>query len=170
MITLIAAIDPNNVIGNNGKTPWHIPEELALFKKITVGHAVIVGRKTFDAIGILPDRKMFVLSRSPLLTKEREGVRWCSSIQDALTKTKDERSVFVIGGGEVYAEMMPLADELLISHIHQEYSGDVYFRHFALQATRGKPEELVWKEITRTEYPLFTHIHYIRNEQSSKNR
>lgn len=163
MITLIAAIDQNNVIGKSGKTPWDIPEELKLFKKTTYGHAIIMGRKTFESIGHeLPSRRMFVLSHSPLLSKERAGVRWCSSISDALEKTKKERTVFVIGGGQVYDQFMPIADELRISHLHQEYSGDVYFPHFALQASRGKPGESVWQELSRIEYPLFTHIHYTR--------
>ena len=177
MITLIAAIDPNNVIGKSGKTPWHIPEELKLFKEITYGHAIIVGRKTYESIGhTLPGRRMFVLSRTvPLLTKEGLGevsrdavppltppskggeITFCSSIQDALEKTKQERSVFVIGGGQVYAQMMPFAHEMRISHLHAEYPGDVYFPHVPLQ---------VWQELSRIEYPLFTHIHYVRNDNT----
>ena len=166
MITLLTAIDPNNTIGNHGKTPWDIPEELKLFKKITYGHAVIMGRKTYESIGhALPGRKMFVLSRSPhpnpLPIRGEGSIIFCTSVQDALEQTKQERSVFVIGGGQVYAQMMPLADELLISHIHQEYSGDVFFLNI---------DQRIWQEVSRTEYPRFTHIHYIRNEQPSKNR
>ncbi|HSX25188.1 MAG TPA: dihydrofolate reductase, partial [Candidatus Andersenbacteria bacterium] len=98
----------------------------------------------------------------PNLPLVRGGdVTFCSSIQDALEQTKQERSVFVIGGGEVYAQMMPLADEMRISFIHKEYTGDVLF---------PKIDQRIWQEVSRKEYPLFTHIHYIRNEQPSKNR
>lgn len=153
MITLIAAVAKNGVIGNNNKTPWQIPEELALFKEITMGHTVIMGQKTYESIGhALPGRQMFVLTHSPQPTPSPDLV-FCSSIQDALNKTKSERSVFVAGGGSVYAQMMPLADELRISHINQEYPGDVLFPEI---------HPNTWKESSRTEYELFTHIHYIR--------
>jgi dihydrofolate reductase len=166
VITLIAAVAKNGVIGTDNKTPWDIPEEMELFKEITSGHAIIVGRKTFESIGhTLPGRRMFVLShvRQGYDGQARTGggdIVFCSSIEDALEKTKKERTIFVIGGGEVYAEFMPLADEMRISHLHQKYSGDIFF---------PKIDDTIWKEISRTEYKLFTHIHYTHNAKSSKN-
>ncbi|MEO6077852.1 MAG: dihydrofolate reductase [Candidatus Andersenbacteria bacterium] len=173
MITLIAAVAKNGVIGTDNKTPWNIPEEMELFKNITSGHAIIVGRKTFESIGhALPGRRMYVLTRNPLpspclparqappIQGEGGDIVFCSSIKDALEKTKKERTIFVIGGSEVYAEFMPLADEMRISHLYQEYSGDIFF---------PKIDNTIWQEISRTEYKLFTHIHYTRNAKPSKN-
>lgn len=153
MITLVAAIDPNNVIGKSGKTPWNIPEELQLFKKITFGHALITGHTTYKSIGHgLPGRMLYVLSHHAH-EQYTEGIVFCTSITDALEKTKNERTLFVIGGGQVYDQFMPLADEMRISHLRTEYSGDVYFPNI---------NESVWRIHTKTEYPLFTHIHYTR--------
>ena len=166
MITLIVAVAQNGVIGNNNKTPWDIPEEMELFKQITYGHALIMGRKTFESIGhVLPGRTMYVLTRNafpspPSIQGERVDVVFCSSIQDALEKTKKERTIVVIGGGEVYAEFMPLADEMRISFIHKAYSGDILF---------PKIDKTIWQEVEKTEYNLFTHIHYTRNAKPSKN-
>lgn len=161
MISLIAAIDPNNVIGKAGSTPWHIPDELKLFKEITYGHALIAGHTTYKSIGHgLPGRTLYVLSHTAL-EHNQDGVVFCSSLEDALEKTKKERTVFVIGGGSVYDEFMPLAQEMRISHLRTEYSGDVYFPEI---------DHTIWRIHTKTEYPLFTHIHYVRNEQPSKNR
>ncbi len=151
-VILIAAVAKNNVIGSNGVIPWDIPEERALFRELTMGHAIIMGRKTFDSIGReLPGRKNIVLSRTGTY----------SSIEKALQEI-DGKDAFVIGGAEVYAQMMPIADEMRISHLKQAFSGDTFFPHFALRASRGKPEEIVWRAVETTEFSQFTHIRYTR--------
>jgi len=167
MLTIIAAVAKNGVIGYNNKTPWNIPEELALFKTITMGHVLIVGRKTYESIGHeLVGRRLFVLSRSPHpnplpVRGEGNSVFFCSSLEYALEKTKHERSVFVIGGGDVYAQMMPIADEMRISHIQKVYTGDITLPFIS-------PD--VWQIKEQINYKLFTHIHYTRNATPSKNR
>lgn len=166
-VTIIAAVANNNVIGKNGKIPWDIPEEMELFKQHTMGHALIVGRKTYESIGhALPDREMFVLSHSPLLLRpatlfERSGdkeglggeITFCTSIQDALDKTKKERTVFVMGGGDVYAQMMPLVDEMRISHLKEAYEGDCFFPDI---------DRNTWRISEQQEFPDFIHTTYTR--------
>ena len=143
MLILIAAVAKNNVIGRNGTIPWDIPEERALFKEATMSHAVIMGRKTFDSIGKeLPGRKNIVLSHSGLY----------SSIEKALL-VAEGKTCFVIGGAEVYDQMMPIADEMRISHLKQAFSGDTFFPAI---------DQTIWQEAEKTEYPEFTHIRYIR--------
>lgn len=143
MLTLIAAVAANNVIGNNGNIPWNIPEELQLFKQITMGHPVIMGRKTFESIGHeLPGRQNIVLSHSGEY----------NSIAKALQEVSG-KDAFVIGGGSVYAQMMSLVDEMRISHIKASYPGDVLF---------PKIDQKVWNIAETNDYPLFTHIRYTR--------
>ncbi len=173
MLTIIAAVAANNVIGNSGTIPWDIPEELALFKQITMGHIIIMGRKTFESIGReLPGRKMFVLSHSPhasttlsvnpnpclpdrqaLPVRGEGNVTFYTSIQDALDMAKHEQKAFVIGGASVYDQMMSLIDDMHISHIKTSYPGDVSFP--AIDPT-------IWNIAEEHDYPLFTHIRYTR--------
>lgn len=142
-LTLIAAVAQNNVIGNNGAMPWNIPAERKLFKDITIGHPVIMGRKTFESIGKeLPGRKNIVLSHTGTY----------SSIEKALQEIQG-KDAFVIGGGHVYAQMMPIADEMRISHLKQAFSGDTLFPLI---------DPNTWQVTGKEEYPEFTHIRYIR--------
>ena len=113
---------------------------------------MLIGRKTFDEIGILPERTMILLSKT--IPPHQEGsVIFCDSIASALERTNQERSLFVIGGAEVYAQMMPLADELRISHIHSTHTCDTWFPEISPK---------IWRPISTTEYNNFTHIHYHR--------
>ncbi len=143
MLTIIAAVAANNVIGNKGKLPWHIPKEMKLFKKLTMNHIVIMGRKTFESIGHeLPNRKNIVISSKKY------------SLQQALDEVQNEQKAFVIGGASVYAQMMPFVDELLISHLKQGYQGDIYFPIIGPK---------IWNIAETQDYSLFKHIRYIRN-------
>lgn len=168
MLILIAAVANNNIIGNDGKIPWNIPEEMALFTSITMGHPVIVGRKTFESIGhVLPGREMFVLSHSRSLPpnwgeggdggkldeEKNPDVTLCSSPQDALDKTKKERTVFVIGGSDVYAQMMPFVDEMRISHLKKAFAGDCYFPEI---------HKHIWQVAKQQEFQDFIHTTYTR--------
>ncbi|MAG78065.1 dihydrofolate reductase [archaeon] len=107
-IEIIAAIAKNNVIGYKNKIPWDIPEDKEHFKKITLGKVVIMGRKTFDSIGILKGRKNIILTRK----------------QPVIIKHKD---FFVIGGAEIYKLFLPFANKLYITQIDEEYKGDTFF-------------------------------------------
>lgn len=123
---MIAAVSENDVIGREGDLPWHLPADLRFFKRKTVGHTLIMGRKTFDTVGKpLPRRRSIVLSRqedySPL------GVEVVSSLEAALELAGDEEEVFIAGGAWVYREAMAVADRLYITRVHGEVEGDTFF-------------------------------------------
>ena len=121
---LIVAITENNVIGLRGDMPWHLPADLAHFKSITSGHAVLMGRKTWDAIGKpLPNRLNIVLSRQKVFL---EGASVVSSIEDALQKAGDQRLI-VIGGGEIYQATMDRISTMHVTRIHTSLEGDTHF-------------------------------------------
>ena len=132
IISLIAAMSKNRVIGLNNAMPWHIPEELKYFKATTMGKPMIMGRKTFDAIGrrVLPGRKTIVLTRDKDLQGDNFTVAHC--VADALQEAGNVSEVMIIGGAGVYKEFLPLAQRLYISIINEEYTGDAFFPEFDL--------------------------------------
>jgi dihydrofolate reductase len=122
-VALIAAIARNRVIGREGKLPWHIPDDLKRFKKLTTGHAIVMGRRTWESLGRpLPNRRNIVLSSSPVA-----GAEWYRSIADAFTALADQDRVFVIGGGAVFAQALAQADELYLTLVHRDVAGDAWF-------------------------------------------
>ncbi|MDW7616721.1 dihydrofolate reductase [Peribacillus simplex] len=127
MISLIVAMDQNRVIGNNNQLPWHLPADLQYFKKVTMGHPIIMGRKTFESIGrVLPGRENVIVTRNP--EYKAEG---CLVLHDTLEiKTFADNSsdeVFVIGGAEIFKEILPYTDRLYITVIHETFEGDTFF-------------------------------------------
>lgn len=125
-LTLIAAVADNGVIGRGGSLPWHLPADLQRFKQLTMGHAVLVGRTTFESLaGSLPGRRLIVLSRDPGFAPH--GVEVAGSLQSALELVGDDPEVFVAGGLELYAEAMPVADRMLVTRVHAAVDGDVLF-------------------------------------------
>ena len=125
MISLIAAMDKNRVIGNGGKIPWHLPADFAYFKATTLGHPVIMGRTTFESIGRpLPGRKNIVLTRGEFT---HDGVDVAHSFDEAQKLTQGEGDVFVIGGSKVYTEALPVADKLYITFVEGDFTGDTFF-------------------------------------------
>lgn len=123
MIALVAAMGRNRVIGKDGKMPWHLPSDLAHFRRLTTGQIVVMGRKTFESIGRpLPDRRNVILSRDPQL--RIAGCDVVHSIGDVLAM---ERPLYVIGGAEVYRLFLPFADSLYLTRIHADFEGDAYF-------------------------------------------
>lgn len=124
MIHIIAAIAENNVLGVDNQIPWHIPEDLAHFKTLTVGQSVIMGRRTFESIGKpLPDRENIIVSST---LGKTDGAIVVSSLKEALAAaTKEE--IFIIGGAKLYEEAIPLADVLDITHVHLSPNGDTFF-------------------------------------------
>lgn len=116
----------NRVIGRNNALPWHLPGDLKRFKSLTMGHAVILGRKTFDAIGRpLPGRRWIVLTRDR--SWRHEGVDLAHDIDQALQAVAHEPEVFVAGGAEVYRQALPRADRVYLTVIHAEVEGDARF-------------------------------------------
>ena len=124
-ITLIASVAENGVIGADGDLAWRNSDDLRRFKKLTLGHPVLMGRRTFESIGRpLPDRRNIVLTRAGRWSAD--GVEVASSIPEALHLV-GEQDLFIIGGGAVYAETIDLADRLEITHIEQDLPGDTHF-------------------------------------------
>lgn len=125
---IIAAVAKNRVIGNNGRMPWHIPEDLQHFKQLTTGHTILMGRKTFESIGHpLPHRRNIVLSSQPI-----SGMETFPSLNDAFRSLAPEEQVFIIGGGAVFAQTLSLADEFYLTLIDKEFTGDTFFPEYEL--------------------------------------
>jgi len=127
MISLIVAHDLNRVIGMDNKMPWHIPSELAYFKEKTMGKAIVMGRNTFESIGRpLPGRLNVVITRN--LSYEPEGVTVVHTIEDAIrVATEYHEDVMVIGGEQIFKEVLPYADLLYVTLIEKKYQGDTFF-------------------------------------------
>ncbi|MEC0252619.1 dihydrofolate reductase DfrA [Bacillus halotolerans] len=129
MISFIFAMDANRLIGKDNDLPWHLPNDLAYFKKITSGHSIIMGRKTYESIGRpLPNRKNIVVTSAH--DSEFPGCTVVSSIEDVLQTTSDTEECFVIGGAQLYTALFPYADRLYMTKIHHRFDGDRYFPEF----------------------------------------
>lgn len=132
MLSLIVAHAKNFIIGNKGGMPWHLPADLSHFKKTTMGHPVIMGRKTFVSIGrALPGRLNIVISRNEALELP-DGVILCQSLTEAIKKIPEEQEAFVIGGGSIYEEAISLADRLYLTIIDAQIEGDTSFPKYEL--------------------------------------
>ena len=139
MISFIVAMDKNRVIGKDNQLPWHLPEDLKFFKRVTMGHPIAMGRKTHESIGrVLPGRENIVITRQPDYRSEDCTVFY--SVEDFVKKSHEQsEEIFVIGGAEIFKETFPYADRLYITLIHDEFAGDTFFPEF-------NPSE--WKLVT----------------------
>lgn len=126
-IIIIVAMTTNRVIGKDNMIPWHIPEDLQHFKKTTTGHAIIMGRRTWESIGRpLPERTNIVVSRKKSLAIQ--GCQTAESLDQALQiAAPHHQKIFIIGGGEIYREALPLAHFIQITLLHRNIDGTVYF-------------------------------------------
>ncbi|GAB3805125.1 dihydrofolate reductase [Virgibacillus kimchii] len=132
MISLLVAMDRNRVIGHNNQLPWHLPRDLRFFKEKTTGGTIIMGRKTFESIGrVLPKRNHIVLTKQEMGFPEEVEV--ISDIPLLLERTRQnpEEEYFVIGGGDIFTQLMPYADRMYITWIDEAFEGDVYFPDFS---------------------------------------
>ncbi|WLS78313.1 type 3 dihydrofolate reductase [Erwinia pyri] len=128
MISLIAAMAADRVIGMDNAMPWHLPADLAWFKRNTLNKPVIMGRRTWESVGRpLPDRLNIVISSQP---STAEGVTWVASIEEALQAAGEAEEVMVIGGGRIYEQFLAQADKLYLTHIDAEVVGDTTFPDF----------------------------------------
>lgn len=152
-ITLVAAHDPNLVIGKDGGLPWRYPEDLKHFKRTTSGGTIIMGRGVFEELNEipLPERKNIVLST----TRDYDHVDTYNSLEQALNSSNEEE-VYIIGGGVVYRQAIDIADKLIITEIHKEYEGDTYFPDYR--------EDIgtVWKETSREDKEELSFVTYKR--------
>ncbi len=137
-LSIVVAMDKNRLIGKDNKLPWHLPADLAYFKKITTGKSILMGRKTFDSIGRpLPNRRNIVISRNSKTLID--GCEVASSIDQALLITSDEDEVMVIGGASLCEQLLPKVGRLYITKIEGDFDGDVYFPEY---------EESEWRQIS----------------------
>jgi dihydrofolate reductase len=125
-IYLVAAVAKNGVIGAKGKLPWHLPEDLKHFKTLTLGHPILMGRRTWESLGkALPGRENIVISRTPGF--EAPGASVAATFEAAVALCTGEPLAFVIGGAGIYAAAMPLADGLVLTEIQRDFVGDTRF-------------------------------------------
>lgn len=151
-ITLVAAVARNGTIGSDGGLPWRLPADLKRFKALTMGHPMIMGRKTFDSIGrALPGRRTIVVSRDP--TWAAPGVDTAPSVQAALETAAGDLPIMVVGGGEIYAQTIGLADRLEITHIDSDVAGDTKFPRI---------DPSTWQQAERTEADGYAFVSYQR--------
>ncbi|MDX1374093.1 MAG: dihydrofolate reductase [Burkholderiales bacterium] len=138
-LCLVAALASNGVIGARGGLPWRLPEDLKRFKALTLGHPIIMGRRTWESIGrALPGRRNIVVTRRRDFTAP--GAEVAGSLEDALARCADADVVFVIGGAELYAAALPIADALEFTEIDAAFEGDTRFPAYARAA---------WREVRR---------------------
>lgn len=167
-VVLIAAVAENCVIGSDGDMPWHYPEDLKRFKRTTIGHPVIMGRKTFESIaarldGPLPDRVNIVLTSDPSQLPEHDAVVPATSTKQALEEARvalagadsTDDVAYVVGGGTVYEQFLPQASLLALTEIHAEPDGDTRFPEI-------DPD--VWREIEREGHGEFDFVTYERRK------
>jgi len=140
IVALLVAAAENGVIGRDGDLPWRLPRDLQWFKRLTTGHTLIMGRKTFESIGKpLPDRRTIVVTRNP--SYHAPGVEIVGSLDEAFAIAADETEVFVVGGAAIYREALPRATRLYVTRVHADVDGDVTFPPLNPAEWR-----LVWEE------------------------
>jgi dihydrofolate reductase len=141
LISLIVAAAQNGVIGRDNQLIWHLPDDLKQFKRLTTGHPIIMGRKTFDSIGKpLPNRTSIVITRNQ--DWQFEGVIVVNSVNEAIEAARQTATTeaFVIGGAEVYKMALPVADKIYLTEVKAEFEGDAYF---------SVPNKEDWQEVSR---------------------
>jgi dihydrofolate reductase len=140
MISLITAMDRNRVIGKDNQIPWHLPADLAYFKQLTLGHPVIMGRKTFESLGKpLPGRTNVILTEN--LSYHKAGCIIRHSIAEALEFYADQEA-FVIGGATIYKAFLPIANRLLVTLIEESFFGDTLFPEI---------DEQIWQLVSKSQ-------------------
>lgn len=140
-LTAIVAMTPDRVIGRAGTLPWHMPEDLAFFKRVTSGHPIVMGRKTFESIGRpLPKRRNIVLTRDTQWSAY--GVEVIHRPEDLTQLTGLVGQVFIIGGSEIYTAFLPKIDDLLVSHVFEEHTGDTHFPEFESEFPKSELLEM----------------------------
>ncbi|MCE8171739.1 dihydrofolate reductase [Porphyromonas gingivalis] len=144
MISIVVAIAENGAIGYKNDLLWHLPADLKRFKEMTTGHSIIMGSRTFRSLpkGALPNRRNIVLSRTQ---QDFPGAEWAASPEAALELVGEEAEAFVIGGAQVYEQMLPYTDKIYLTRVHADFpEADTFFPELDMSE---------WVELSRTEYP-----------------
>ena len=160
-ITIIVAAAENNAIGKNNNLIWNLPNDLKRFKKLTSGHSIIMGRKTFDSFpGLLPNRRHIIISNK---SKDsfQENVIVVNNIDDALKAAEDDENPFIIGGGQIYKLAMDFSNKIELTRVHEKFEADTFFPEI---------DETKWKLINSEKHDKdenhkysFTYKTYIKN-------
>jgi dihydrofolate reductase len=152
---LVAAVAANGIIGVNGRLPWHFPEELKHFKEVTLGHPVIMGRRTWESLkGPLPGRQNIVVTRTP--GYQAQGALVAASLQDALKLCASAPKAMIIGGSRLFEESLPVAAGLELTEIRRDYTGDTWFPKYDRSKWREvKREARTASDGTRFDYVLY---------------
>lgn len=154
-VTIVAAVARNGVIGVDGGLPWHLPDDLRRFKELTMGHVLVMGRRTYESIGRpLPGRTTVVVTRQPGWSAGADEVIRARDVPGALVlATEIDDEVFVVGGGHVYEEALPLADRLELTFVDAEPEGDTFF---------PEVDWSQWREVAREEGDGVAYVTYER--------
>jgi len=143
-ISVIVAMSQNRVIGDKNCLLWHLPDDLKMFKELTVGHTIVMGRKTYQSIGkALPNRRNIVISRQAQFIAHGCWIVGSPGQAIQLATEWNETELFIIGGGEVYRKMLPFASTIYLTEVHTVIEGDTTFPNFDNE----------WKELQRTHHP-----------------
>lgn len=138
-LSVIVAIAKNGIIGLDNALPWHLSEDLKRFKSLTMGHHIIMGRKTYESLGrLLPGRTTVIVTRNP--EYKVEGALTAASLDEAVSLCKNDSQPFMIGGAQLYADALALADKLYITWVERDYHGDACFPPF---------DKTQWQEVGR---------------------
>ncbi|PWK27955.1 dihydrofolate reductase [Arcicella aurantiaca] len=143
-LSLIVAVAENHVIGNNNQLIWHLPNDLKQFRRLTTGHCIIMGRKTFDSIGKpLPNRTSVIISRNPDF--KIEGCITVDSLENAIIEAQkiENEEAFIIGGAEIYRLSLPLVDKIYLTEVHHSFEGDTVFPEI---------DKSIWQETHREDF------------------
>lgn len=142
MLSLIVAVDQNNLIGNNNQLPWHLPADLKYFKATTMGYPIIMGRKTFESIGKpLPGRRNLIVTRNT--SYKAAGCEVYYDLVSAVTRCVSKKECFVIGGAELFTMALPYSKKLYMTKVHHSFEGDTHFPEI-------KPNE--WQLVSETHH------------------
>lgn len=162
-ISIVAAVADNYAIGKGNKLPWHLPADLKHFRELTTGHAVVMGKRTFESLpnGPLPNRRNVVLT-SVMSEGVNEGYFEADSLEDAFYLCEKEEKVFIVGGAAVYRQSLEIAESLYITWVHHEFSADIYFPEVDFSK---------WEEVSRKDMPAdeknpypYSFVHYKRKK------
>ena len=161
MLSIIVAISDNNVIGKDNKLLWHIPEDMKRFKRLTTGHVIIMGRKTFESLpNILPNRKHIVLTRDTSYKVNNENVEIVNDIDEIEKYINDKEEHFVIGGAIIYSQLLKKSSKIYMTKVHKVYEGDAYFPKLSEEEWKIIEEE---KGINNEENPYdYDFITYVK--------
>lgn len=142
MITIIAAIAKNNALGKDNQLIWYLPADLKRFKKVTLGHHIIMGRKTFESLGKpLPNRTTIIITRNKNYTQH--GCIVVNSLNEAVEAAKEDDNPYILGGAEIYKQALNIADKLDLTFVHQNFEADVFFPEIDFN---------IWKEASREDF------------------